>query len=243
MIDEENAMVEGITYLANLEIPSKIREHRFYRQLEKSLAERKVESGIKEPVLGTHDVNRSELYGWYGSVPMHVDNKGIVYFVLLNDVKGVLMAEGCEPIDYKKGSLIRMNDFVKHSVVQEGNAFALFVGVYDEPNDKQAIQTLRDGLQLLASDEDNYFEAPRYIGAKLEEDECMAYCATLPPALVPINRCENTYVMRIEDAKRIDALPLECSHDGCDRMATTLDHHFPFHWDYNCCDSHSLDCS
>jgi len=209
--------------VANINIPNNVYKHRFYKELDKILSS--YDMGAKtsmDRVFGTHNTHKPELYGFVGHIEPHRDNKGIVYFMPLNDVKGIFYNSDGESIDYKQGDVIRMDDRVMHGVYQKGHVVAMFIGAFDFHQDHKVIELFNRAITQL-SDGNSYKTAPRWLSAPIARDECFEL-----EDLEPVRNL-------LQHANE----PILCSVDECNKVAVKLDNKFPYFWEYNLCHIHN----
>lgn len=218
--------MSSIAVVGHIEIPPAVLEHRFVREALAIVTMFEEDEERVERVIGTPNSGKCELYGWATCIPPHVDNKGLVYLVALTDGDSFLHTEDSEA-RLLPGTVVRLNDFRQHWTVDERPMVCAFVGVYDDPEDEQAMQILRDGVAALARGD--YQGAPR-VGPGfrvLLDDEglvCVDYCdMTVEPML-------------LADAKARGLEPEACAE--CGRPAVTLDQHWPYHQENNRCHAH-----
>ena len=218
----------GHEYITTLQIPPQIANHRFVKQVVRHLKNQKKNDTGENFVIGTYNLKKVEMYGWRDSVPLHVDNQGIGYFLVLSACDGIFYDNDCNHIDYKQGALIRMNDFEQHGVFHHGIAVCLFLGTFKEPCDDYAVEQFREALQKLCEPfPAGYYSAPRCHSLEPETDECYSFNSGEPK----IKLLADTPSEHV----------ITCSTDNCTRPASQLDHHFPYYWDGNTCAIHSND--
>lgn len=226
----------GISKIASLAISEGILAHRFVKELSESLDYRSDAELISSPVFGTANTKSPELYGWTGSVPSHVDNKGYCYFVLLSGPENILLgADHSETVQLKVGDVVCMNDFTPHWVEQTGSSIALFVGAFTHRCDENALNLIKIGLKQL--EERSYYGAPHYHGRSLQEDECFAMCKTPPPFSTSSFDDFSLYRKLLVDAKKDGDFIEMCGKSGCNNHASKLDHHYPYAAEQNLCAS------
>lgn len=222
-------MRPAIELISEIFVPESVSAHPNVTQICNSLRAR-VDLDDDDRVIGTQNTQKPELYGWIGNIDWHVDNKGDVYFLILSDSTGVLFAEGETPISYSQGDVIRMNDFTRHRVEQNGLAVGLFMGAFEYGDDTKAINALTEAVSALTEQyKSNYDNAPRWEGSPLQDDECYIWHFD--------EECnyERTLLERATDTQ---GMILTCSHDGCTKPASEIDHHFPYMSDQNRCTTH-----
>jgi hypothetical protein len=146
-----------IAIIGEIDIPEEALLHPNVQDLESCLSKRCMTSIVHKPVLGTANKNKTELYGWNHGVGLHTDNNGYIYLVILNDIIGDIYGEDYNRLPYKKGSIIKINDFKQHAVQQRGYAMALFIGVFDNECNDHAMSLLKDGLTSLCQNHANEY--------------------------------------------------------------------------------------
>lgn len=224
-------MRPAIEKITHIDIPPAALKHANVTQVSDFLLA-SAELDDLDRVIGTQNTKKPELYGWVGDIDWHVDNQGDVYFVILSNNSGVLFAENETPINYRQGDVIRMNDFVRHKVEQNGEAVGLFVGAFECGNDELAINALKTALSNLTEcGIKSYDSAPRWEGGPLHDYECYVWHFDEELDL------ERTLHANASDTQ---GMILVCSHEGCSKHASQIDHHFPYMDDNNLCANHAL---
>jgi hypothetical protein len=148
-------ILNDIAIIGNINIPKETLLHPNVQDLESCLSKRCMTSIVHKPVLGTTNKNMTELYGWNYGVGLHTDNNGYIYLLILNDIVGDIYGEDYNRLQYIQGSIIKINDFKQHAVLQRGYAMALFIGVFDKECDDHAISLLKNGLKSLCHPNEN----------------------------------------------------------------------------------------
>ncbi len=224
-------MRPAIEKIAHIDIPASVLKHANVTQVTDFLRA-SAELDDLDRVIGTQNTKKPELYGWVGDIDWHVDNQGDVYFVILSNNNGVLFAENEAPIHYNQGDVVRMNDFTRHKVEQNGEAVGLFVGAFKCGNDELAINALKKALgSLTECSIKSYDRAPRWEGGPLHDYECYVWHFDEE---LDLERTLHT------NATDTQGMILTCSHDGCNKHASQIDHHFPYMEDNNRCTTHAL---
>lgn len=224
-------MRPAIEKIAHIDIPDAALKHDNVKQVTDCLVSR-AELDDLDRVIGTQNTKKPELYGWVGDIDWHVDNQGDVYFVILSNNSGVLFAENETPIQYSQGDVIRMNDFTRHKVEQSGEAVGLFIGAFECGDDTLVIDTLKTALDSLTERSiESYGRAPRWEGGPLHDYECYVWHFDEELDL------ERTLHA---NASGTQGMILMCSHEGCSKHASQIDHHFPYSDDNNRCTNHAL---
>jgi hypothetical protein len=224
-------MRPAIEKIAHIDIPDAALKHDNVKQVTDFLISR-TELDDLDRVIGTQNTKKPELYGWVGDIDWHVDNQGDVYFVILSNNSGVLFAENESPIQYSQGDVIRMNDFTRHKVEQSGEAVGLFIGAFECGDDMLAIDALKTALDSLTERSiESYGRAPRWEGGPLHDYECYVW-----------HFDEELDLERTLHANALgtQGMILMCSHGGCSKHASQIDHHFPYMDDNNLCATHAL---
>lgn len=212
--------------IANLSIHPAVREHRFVRRAQEDVFALEP----THPVIGTRNTQQVELYGWAGSVPMHKDNHGYMYLLVLSGGNGQLVVGGHQA-PLVDGVLIRMDDRVEHGTIQQGMTVAMFLGTFLEPCDEYALQMMQDALMHLKA---GSYEAPRTSVSmkRLEADECFWFVG-------PENIGELQTLIRLRsDVDLTTEDVVTCGCPGCCQPAILLDSYFPYHWEGNVCIHH-----
>lgn len=227
----------GLERIDNINIPQSVLSHRFISKIRDELNSRTRSELISQPVFGTQNTQKPELYGWTGSVPSHVDNKGHCYFVVLDTPSNALLgAEYSETLSVSVGDIICMNDYTPHWVEQEGSSIAIFVGAYSERCDKRAVAMLKEAVLLLAKHV--YYGAPRHLSAPLAKDECFCLTENKPENSESVIEDAGVYIKKISDAEKSNDFIERCSVNNCENPACVLDHHYPYMADKNLCLDH-----
>lgn len=219
-----------LKHITTLPIAHQVREHRFLRGLRKQLSRIQPD---EIPVFGTANRRTPELYGWHGSVASHVDNKGLVYLLIL-DSPIIQISCGDTSISASEGMLLCLDDRTLHQTVQpaNSNSIALFIGAFDERCDDFAVEQLSLALDQLSTGE--YIEALRPVRVPLCRDECYA----IPGEEDSID-ITPTQICRLSNALRDNKHVIRCAHPDCDEPAAVIDSHYPYYQDLNRCRKHA----
>lgn len=219
-------MTLPLEVICTLAVPENIASHRFVREASKIVD---LLAGRDERVIGTRNAKRCEIYGWSPNIPPHADSTGFMYAMpLLMEESVVYLNDGEfeHAIEIAPGSVFRMDDRMRHWTHDAGNVVALFLGSFGEPCDASAMLEFGRATRALAAGE--YYGAPRVSQGfhVLLDDECYVHN-------IATNDVET---MLIEDARRDDALIIQCAK--CDAPATRIDQHFPHMQGMNRCHEH-----
>lgn len=220
--------------IGNLKVPNSVYRHRHY--LEAKALSRVMGRGKNSDhggVVGTENNSRAELYAWHNPVRTHIDSTesdcwiyGLILkpgrnlsLGMINPDTGAIHMERPE-----QGDIYRLNDRYPHWTEGTGGSVAIFVGCYPAPNDEKAVQLLERGLNRLAN---GVYQAPRAsLGYRIMlDDECLA-----------TNDFSNAHMVRRELAEKRGWLIQECGL--CDKPASKLDNHWPYHQEMNRCLDH-----
>lgn len=215
--------------IGHIKIPESVFSHRFYTECNAvvDLFQRKIADKVsREPVLGTANNHEVELYGWAQSVAKHTDNTGIIYFVALNDGESLVIAnDGNKEVvtELKKGTVVRMDDYIPHFTFDDQPRICAFIGSYAEAQDALAMRKLRKGIKSMAAGK--YYGAPRVQSGfrVILPDECY----------VMTKDCESVELMLVEDAKKKRRFIEKCGL--CDGLAVKIDNKYPWFTDMNRC--------
>lgn len=213
-----NTMIIG-----NIKIPISVLAHRFLNELITELSSDGNQlKNSTDRVFGTHNTQKPELYGFIGDIESHIDNKGFVYFMPLNDIEGTFYNAEGENIHYRQGDVIRMDDRIMHGVRQNGYVAAMFIGAFEQPKDDTALKLFNEAICQL-SNKDSYKKAPRWLNAPIANDECYKLVG---------DHGERDLITNTNE-------PILCSTQCCNDVAIKLDSKFPYFWDYNFCKKHN----
>lgn len=217
--------IPALQVVGSIAIPPSVIKHRFVREALAVATLFSQDDERIERVVGTLNNKKCELYGWATSVAAHTDKTGYVYLLPLNDGNSVIYTEDHE-IHLKVGEVVRLNDFHLHWTVDEFPIVCAFVGSFKEPNDKQAMTTLQQGVTALAKGD--YYDAPRVRSGfqAMLEDECFAI----------IDSIESPEQMLISDALVCGLWIEPCGE--CGEPAIKLDSYYPYFNDENKCRNH-----
>lgn len=165
----KNKVFNDIAIIGEIDIPVEALLHPNTKALESCLKTRCMTSIVNKPVLGTVNKCKTELYGWNFGLGLHTDNQGFIYLLVLNDAIGELYGDDYNRIPFKKGSIVKINDFKSHAVQQRGYTMALFIGSFEQECDEKAIDLLKNGLDALSKVNKNEL-APRCHDQTLTSD-------------------------------------------------------------------------
>lgn len=221
--------------IGTIKVDKAVRRHRFVREASRLL---KAMEGCdsNEPVVGTENDNGPmlQLYGWRSCVPKHVDNTGISYFSPVCLPRGgSLVSAICEgrkeeTVFLEVGGVYELDDHFSHYTYEKGPVVCMFWGPVIKPDPARALKELQRGQALLA--DHSTWDAPRISpGFRIYplHGECVA---------AQINGMVE--MMRICEAKKRGWLIARCAHQGCNRIAFNVDHHYPYSEEENRCLRH-----
>lgn len=182
-----------------------------------------------DPVIGTRNTKGVELYGWHPNVAPHSDNMGFIYFMPLFESTGKInayLSSEQDPVELPlvAGNIYRMYDYAKHWTTQETERqFALFIGSFETPMDKFAVNRLKHGLKLL---ELNSVYAPKTSFSQMMalDDE----------VFVETSVCGKTKLInKIHVGKQ---KVINCHY--CEKPAMFIDPYYPYETTKNKCKEH-----
>lgn len=225
-------MTLALEIIGHIDVPASVQEHRFYKEVlgvTKVFTKKIAAKLSREPVIGTANSRRVELYGWAKNVAKHTDDSGFIYFVALNDADSIIVSKDDDKeliIDLPKGAVARMNDYKPHFTFDDKARVCAFLGSYKEPCDRLAIAKLTKGVNALAVGK--YYGAPRVRHGfrAMLPDECY----------VMAKNFDQVEMMLLKDAKKADRFIQTCGL--CKRLAVKIDSHFPYFLENNRCRNH-----
>lgn len=215
--------MENLCVVGHLNVPDLVYYSVQYKYIEQLL---KLKKSGESPVIGTQNLNKVEFYGWTPNVNQHVDNKGYVYFMPLHS-DGYVYIDGTK-VRIKKGSVVRLYDYVSHGTTNEENVIALFVGAYDTPQDSLALNKIKNYMERMA---DSYFKVPPIHLRSTSK-------LYLLPDTVALQDAQGYLTRVIHSIYAKNKNVVKCSR--CNATAKYIDSQHPYMQDNTTCQRHQL---
>ena len=220
-----------LALVGQIEVPDDVLGHRFV--IEAFAAATVLGQSEEQPderVVGTANTKQVELYGWAENVGTHTDNTGYVYLCALmpGDTLVYVWGENDAPhcLSLPVGAVVLLDDRFKHATIDDGVRVCAFIGSFDTPCDREAVDQIREGVKRLAAGD--YYGAPRVQAGfrALGRDECLVPNAAF-------DACEPHLLADVESH---DGFYEGCAH--CDNPAIRIDSKWPYFSDDNRCRDH-----